>query len=341
MGNKMKEIYLAGGCFWGAEKYLSLLNGVIKTEVGYANGKTAEPSYDQVCMGNTGHAETVKLIYDPTRISLKFLLEKYYDMIDPFSLNRQGNDVGTQYRTGIYYCDDEDRETIDESICALEKKENQKVAIQVCPLFQYNKAEKYHQKYLDKNPGGYCHIGKEKFVTASLAKDPTVLEEDREILQEEPATRSHSFQKKKREELVKQLTETQFNVTQNKGTEPPYNNEYYDFHEDGIYVDITTGEPLFVSTDKFESGCGWPSFSRPIDPKLITKKADFSHGMIRSEVRSTLGEAHLGHVFSDGPKDQGGLRYCINSASLRFVAKNDMEKLGYGDWVFLFRENGG
>ena len=252
----MKEIYLAGGCFWGTEKYFSLIGGVQATEVGYANGNTPAPSYEEVCRSNTGHAETVKVVYDPNMVSLAALLEKYYDIIDPCSINRQGNDVGPQYRTGIYFTDEEDLATIQESIKALEKRLGKRTAIQVEKLFQYHPAEPYHQKYLDKNPGGYCHIGKDKF---------------------EKAGRKNRFEKKTKQELEKMLSPGQFQVTQQKGTEPPFQNEYYNQFEEGIYVDITTGEPLFVSSDKFESGCGWPSFSKPIDEKVIAKKADLSH----------------------------------------------------------------
>lgn len=314
----MKEIYLAGGCFWGTEKYFSLIPGVHGTEVGYANGNTPSPSYEEVCRHDTGHAETVKVLYDPETIDLAGLLEKYYDVIDPCSVNRQGNDIGIQYRTGIFYTDESDRPIIEESIRSLEDRLKKRTAIQVEKLFQYSPAEVYHQKYLDKNPGGYCHIGKDKF---------------------EKAAQNSRFHRMTKQQLKESLTPMQYQVTQEKGTEPPFKNEYYNQDEEGIYVDITTGEPLFVSTDKFESGCGWPSFSKPIDDKVVAKKIDLSHGMIRSEVRSALGDSHLGHVFNDGPKEKGGQRYCINSASLRFIPREDMDRLGYGEWTKLFERN--
>jgi len=314
-----KEIYLAGGCFWGTEKYLSVVKGVLKTEVGYANGKTANPSYEDVCYRNTGHAETVKVVYDPEEISLEFILKLFYDVIDPLAKNRQGNDKGTQYRTGIYYTDNQDREIILNSIKELQIKYDKPVAIEVMPLENYYVAEEYHQKYLDKNPNGYCHIGGEKFEKAKQAQDVKV-----------------KYKPIPKEVLKEKLTDIQYDVTQNNATEPPFRNEYYDNFKEGIYVDVTSGEPLFISSDKFESGCGWPSFSKPINPDIINKVTDATHGMTRFEVRSKTGNAHLGHVFNDGPKESGGLRYCINSASLKFIPKEKMEEEGYGYLLKLF-----
>jgi methionine-S-sulfoxide reductase len=167
-----KEIYLAGGCFWGTEKYFSLIPGVVKTDVGYANGNTENPSYEEVCHNNTGHAETVHLVYDPAIISLEYLLTMYYKVIDPTSVNRQGGDVGSQYRTGIYYVDSGDLNIIKDSIKELQKSYERPIAIEVLPLKNYYPAEDYHQKYLDKNVNGYCHIGQDKFTEARLAKDP-------------------------------------------------------------------------------------------------------------------------------------------------------------------------
>lgn len=307
----MSEIYLAGGCFWGTEKYFASIRGVTSTLVGYANGKTQNPSYEEVCRNDTGHAETVCVRYDPKILPLDFLLSLYYEAIDPTSVNRQGGDSGTQYRTGIYYVDEADLATIEHSIEKLQKRLDKPVAIEVKPLDNFSSAEDYHQKYLEKNPGGYCHIGKAKFEKAAHAvvnpDDYRVPSKDR----------------------LQSLSETQYSVTQEGATEPPFKNEYFDAFRPGIYVDITTGEPLFSSTDKFESGCGWPSFSKPIDPDVVNENEDASHGMHRTEVRSRAGGAHLGHVFSDGPKKSGGLRYCINSAALRFIPKEDMEKEGY------------
>lgn len=318
MAKIQAEIYLAGGCYWGTEHFLKQIQGVVETQVGFANGNTPCPSYEDVCRRGTGHAETVKVVYDKDVTSLEFLLDLYFKTIDPTSLNRQGNDVGTQYRTGIYYTDEADLAIIKGSVAVLEKRLGAAVSIEVLPLKNFYPAEEYHQDYLDKNPGGYCHINPELFELAKNAK---------------PEPR---FTKPDDNTLKKVLTPLQYEVTQNAATERPFANEYWDKFEPGIYVDITTGEPLFVSTDKFESGCGWPSFSRPIDATRIDEHADTAHGMVRTEVRSKTGTAHLGHVFNDGPRDSGGLRYCINSASLKFVPKKRMEAEGYGAWLYLF-----
>lgn len=309
----MSEIYFAGGCFWGLEKYLASIHGVKSTQVGYANGNRESPTYEEVCHSNTGHAETVKVTYDPAVLPLEFLLDLYYEAIDPLSHNRQGGDVGTQYRTGIYYVSTEDAPVIETSIAKLQSRFSESIAIEVLPLQNFSAAEEYHQEYLNKNPGGYCHIGKAQFERAANA-----------------IVNPAAYSAPDTAELRQKLTPEQYAVTQHNATEPPFENKFCQTFKHGIYVDITTGEPLFSSSDKFESGCGWPSFSRPIDPRVIREKEDFSHDMVRIEIRSRVGNAHLGHVFSDGPKESGGLRYCINSASLRFVPKEDMEREGYG-----------
>lgn len=316
----MKEIYLAAGCFWGAERYLSLVPGITATEVGYANGKTENPTYEKVKHQNTGHAETVHVTYDPTQISLTFMLDLFYDSIDPTSKNRQGNDIGTQYRTGIYYTDQNDKEIIEGSVILLGESYNEPIAIEVLPLQSFYPAEEYHQKYLDKNPGGYCHIGEHMFEKAKQAIDSSTIER----MQNNDALR-------------KRLSPLQYEVTQNGATEAPFENEYYDNFEDGIYVDITSGQPLFVSSDKFESGCGWPSFSKPIAKETLKELKDLSYGRERVEIRTEDSDSHLGHVFEDGPAELGGLRYCINSAALRFIPKGEMEKEGYGDLLRLIK----
>lgn len=316
-----RTIYLAGGCFWGVEKYISLIPGVTATETGYANGRTLHPTYEEVCRSNTGHAETVKVTYDAELIELSELLERFYEIIDPTAVNRQGPDRGTQYRTGIYYTDPDDEAVIRESIDRLQRTYDKPLAVEVNALNNYQTAELYHQKYLDTNPGGYCHIPGPMF---DLARRP---------IARKTVPR---YQKKSPEQLEQILTPIQYHVTQENGTERPFENEYHNKFDQGIYVDITTGEPLFVSTDKFESGCGWPSFSKPIDKGVIKEKNDRSHGMVRTEVRSNAGDAHLGHVFSDGPRERGGLRYCINSAALRFVPVEQMEAEGYSEYLALF-----
>ena len=305
--SEYKHIYLAGGCFWGIEKYLSLIPGVLETEAGYANGSKPGPAYEDVCTGTTGFAETVRVKYDSEKIGLTEILELFYRVIDPTSVNRQGGDIGEQYRTGIYYEDEADQPIISGSLTLLGESLDKPVAIELKKLENFYPAEMYHQKYLDKNPGGYCHIDNRHFASA-----------------ETYVGKSDS------ESLKARLTDIQYEVTQRDATEPPFQNEYYNNFEPGIYVDIVDGTPLFVSDDKFESGCGWPSFSRPIDDNLLKTLPDNSFGRKRTEVRSAAADSHLGHVFDDGPESLGGLRYCINSASLRFIPKADMQAQGYG-----------
>lgn len=318
---KQSEIYLAGGCFWGTEHFLKQIRGVESTEAGYANGNTKNPTYEEVCHNNTGFAETVKVVYNPQEVSLGLILDLYFKTIDPTSINRQGNDRGSQYCTGIYYTNPADLPVIRNAISALEKNYVKPIVVEVEPLKNFYKAEGYHQDYLDKHPGGYCHISPQLFELARRANAQT------------------TYKKKDDATLRSILSPEQYAVTQKGATEPAFHNEYWQEKREGIYVDVTTGEPLFISTDKFDSGCGWPSFSKPIDKNLIEEKLDASHGMIRMEVRSKTGDAHLGHVFTDGPKDKGGLRYCINSASLRFIPKEKMKAEGYGAYLPLLERH--
>lgn len=309
----IKKIYFAGGCFWGTEHLFSLVDGVVDTEVGYANSLVSSPDYKLVCTGNTGAAETVMVEYDDTLVSLTELLTLYFRSIDPTSLNRQGNDVGTQYRTGIYYVDTADVPVIEAFVAMIARRHTVPLAVEVAPLENFYPAELYHQDYLDKNPDGYCHV------------DPALFQE----------VRNRKSRKSEKSELKARLTPLQWEVTQNGATERPFINEYDHEFRKGIYVDITDGTPLFISSRKYDSGCGWPAFTRPIDSSLITEHLDTSYGRVRTEVRSASSGAHLGHVFPDGPAADGGLRYCINSASLRFIPADDMEAQGYGDFIPL------
>lgn len=306
----INRIYLAGGCFWGVEGYFKRIKGVVDTECGYANGNTKNPSYEDVCRKNTGHAEAVRIDFDDNIISLEDLLIYYFRIIDPISVNKQGNDVGTQYRTGIYYTDEGQLPIINDALKREQEKYIDKIAVEVLEIENFYDAEEYHQNYLDKNPNGYCHINLE--------------------WANEPIVRSENYKKENNESLKNRLTDLQYDVTMNAATEAPFRNEYWDSFERGIYVDITSGEPLFFSTDKFESGCGWPSFSKPIQKDLVKYKEDLSLGRRRIEVRSNSADAHLGHVFNDGPAELGGLRYCINSAALKFIPLEKMEEEGYG-----------
>lgn len=304
----MAEIYLAGGCFWGLEEYFSRISGVLQTSVGYANGQVETTNYQLI--KETDHAETVQVIYDEKAVSLREILLYYFRVIDPLSVNQQGNDRGRQYRTGIYYLEEADLPTINTVVREQELLIGRKIAVEVEKLRHYILAEDYHQDYLKKNPGGYCHID---------VRDA-----------EKPLIDAANYEKPSQAVLRENLSEESYRVTQEAATEAPFSNAYDQTFEEGIYVDITTGEPLFFAKDKFASGCGWPSFSRPISKELIHYYQDLSHGMERIEVRSRSGNAHLGHVFTDGPQELGGLRYCINSASLRFIAKDEMEEAGYG-----------
>lgn len=309
-GQKIEEIYLAGGCFWGVEAYMERIYGVVDAVSGYANGKTENPRYEDVVYRDTGHAETVKVTYDSNKISLSTLLEYYFRIVDPTSLNKQGNDRGTQYRTGIYYTKAEDEKVVTQALENLQKKYDKKVVIENKPLENFYLAEEYHQDYLKKNPNGYCHIDLNK------ANDIIV--------------DASKYKKLSDKELREKLSEKEYRITQLNDTERAFDNEYWNFFEPGIYVDITTGEPLFSSKDKYNSMCGWPSFTKPISEDVVTYHTDRSFNMVRTEVRSRVGDAHLGHVFEDGPKDKGGLRYCINSGALNFIPVDEMEKEGYG-----------
>lgn len=310
-------IYLAGGCFWGTAYLFSLVPGVTATTAGYANSVVANPSYEQVCSGTTHAAETVKVDYDDSVVSLTSLLQLYFKSIDPLSLNRQGGDVGEQYRTGIYYSDPADAPVVEAQLATLQRRHKEPLAVEQGPLKNFYPAEEYHQQYLEKNPGGYCHV------------NPALFREAREM---------KPRQVEEKEELRRRLTPLQWEVTQNGATERPFVNEYDHEFRRGIYVDITDGTPLFVSARKYNSGCGWPAFTKPITDELITEHTDTSYGRVRTEVRSASSGAHLGHVFADGPQEEGGLRYCINSAALRFVPLEQMEAEGYGKYIPLVEE---
>jgi peptide methionine sulfoxide reductase msrA/msrB len=309
--SKFKEIYLAGGCFWGVEAYFDKILGVEYTEVGYANGKTEDTSYQEI--DSTGHAETVRVVYDPEVVELEEILEYYFKIIDPTILNRQGNDIGTQYRTGIFYKNEDDEQVISNFIESIKSEYDSEIVTEVEPLENFVIGEEYHQDYLEKNPNGYCHI--------NLSDIPN----------RKPEINPRDYEKPSDEEIKEKLTEEQYEITQGKGTEPPFKNEYNDNKAKGIYVDVVTGQPLFSSRDKYDSGSGWPSFTKPIDKGLLRYLEDKSIGMERIEVLSISGDTHLGHVFNDGPEDEGGLRYCMNSGSLRFIPLEKMDEEGYGD----------
>ena len=371
-------IYLAGGCFWGMEQLMQSIPGVIDAESGYANGTCgADADYKTVCKGNTGFRETVRVEYDPGQVSLDALLLAYFYVIDPTVENQQGNDRGSQYQTGVYYTNESAKETV-ERIAEIERGRSEKFFVEIGPLKNYYPAEEYHQNYLEKNPGGYCHIDVR---SADAFAERMGLEEGRACVQvdglceplalgEGAATagaveredipapsvsrradgprnedgladadvdaliREAGYAAPSDDELRRMLSADQYRVTRMNATEPPFRNAYDRTFEPGIYVDVTSGEPLFSSRDKFDSGCGWPAFSRPIAGDLLTEHEDHRiPGRDRIEVRTSDTQIHLGHVFTDGPADRGGLRYCMNSAALRFVPRSRMAEEGYGDWI--------
>ncbi len=318
---KKEVIYLAGGCFWGLEKYMEVIPGVVDVVSGYANGVWEEDrvlTYEDVCTGLTGFRETVRVEFDSRKVSLAALLFSFFHVIDPTVENRQGHDVGSQYQTGVYYINEEQKQIIDR-IVSLEKERYPRFVVEVEPLKVFYEAEEYHQDYLTKNPGGYCHISREQIDAVSkILVDPA------------------KYERPSREEIGKRLTPQQLYVTQESGTEPPFRNEYWDFFEKGIYVDVVSGEPLFSSEDKYASSCGWPAFSKGIDANAFFLAPDNSHGMRRVEVRSRAANSHLGHVFAEDPESPNGIRFCMNSASLRFIPYDRMEEEGYGELKKLF-----
>lgn len=336
-----KDIYLAGGCFWGVEAYFERIPGVMDVVSGYANGNTRNPSYEQVIYMGTGHAETVKVVYDPERVDLETLLRHFFRIIDPTSLNRQGNDRGTQYRTGIYYTDEADAPLIAAALEREQGKWQKPLVVENEPLVAFDDAEEYHQDYLAKNPNGYCHVDL-NLVDEPLEKEEFELdiksgENTQTMLNaiDEIKINPADYSVPTDEELRQTLSPLEYQVTQQNATERAFTHSYDNLYEPGIYVDIVSGEPLFSSDDKYDSGCGWPSFTKPIVPEVVTEHVDTTYNMQRIETRSRVADAHLGHVFPDGPRDRGGLRYCINGASLKFIPKAEMAEAGYADLLPL------
>ncbi len=312
----LSTIYLAGGCFWGVEEYMSRIAGVYDSTSGYANGNTENPSYEDVIYAGTGHAETVKVVYDSNQVGLDELLDKFFKVVDPTSLNQQGNDIGTQYRSGVYYVDPDDKAIIDKKIAELSQLTTKDIVVEVEPLDNFYNAEDYHQDYLQKNPNGYCHINLSAAVGDQLI-DP------------------NDYVKPDSKTIKANLSAIAYDVTQYGGTERAFTHEYDKNYELGLYVDIVTGEPLFLSTDKYDSGTGWPSFTQPITDDVIIEDTHGASLFYGTEVKSRSGKSHLGHVFTDGPKDSTGLRYCINGAALKFIPYNNMVEEGYGYLQFL------
>ena len=330
-----KTATFAGGCFWCTESDFEKIDGVVEVISGYTGGSKDKPTYEEVSAGRTGHTEAVQVVYDPAKVSYKELLDIFWKHVDPTDSGGQFVDRGSQYRPAIFYHNEEQKRSAEESKEALDKsgRFGKSIVTEIVELSNFYRAEDYHQDYYKNNPIRYkfyrFHSGRDQFLKKVWRNTSEAAEK---------GSNTRKYSRPGDDVLQETLTPLQYKVTQKDATEPPYKNQYWDNKNEGVYVDIISGEPLFSSTDKFDSGTGWPSFTKPLEPDYIVESEDKSFFMARIEVRSKYADSHLGHLFPDGPKPTG-LRYCINSASLRFIAKENLQKEGYGQYLRLFKED--